>query len=244
MSNAQVGAILAGIFQSFRNMDRAAINRSYYAGHKYPTGLRHFDSHQNPNTNPSPNSRPRFYTEDAWTNELAIRMPELQEVTSARPRPCYPSGLGQADLLVCINDARELWFEIKGAWKYDRFKPHEYVLNPAFVKHFTSRSEGVPRDFEKLRVLQGRANTIACVLVVGFDRNGSHPYSISDREVSTLTRNAQIDDAWCKHYDEWDDIHQVADANYHGLRSGFRVRCWAWTREMGPSGTILASEGA
>lgn len=233
MLNEEIDNFVTGLLQTLRSMDRAAVTRSYYAGHNYPTGLRHWDKHLNPNTNPSPASRPRFYTEDAWANELTIRLPKISGISRAVPRPCYPDGTCNADLYVQLESGTEIWSEIKGAWKYDRFRPHDYVANPAFLKHLISITEGVSKDFEKLRKLIGRANTVALVLVIGFDRKTGHPQSIGKNEIAALIQNARLDNTWTSKYDEWEDVHQPTDSVHHGIREGFRVRCWIWWKAMG-----------
>ncbi len=213
---ANIHDLPALLFECLRQMDREATNRSYYQGVEYPTGLREYALHVNPNRNPNRTPRNVPY-EEAMTNRLA----ELIEQSglSVETYPRYPSG-EEGDLLVHLSDGSSLWIEMKGAWVYNL---HPTVNpNPNYRKHLTSPSEGLAKDFFKV---QGASATYVGILLIGFETDG---YRIWAGDIAALKQNANYGaHAWSEHTDEWSD----------NILQGSKVRVWFWWRRLAEAGS-------
>lgn len=199
------------LFDCLRQMDREATNKSFYEGVEYPTGLREYAMHVNPNRNPEYTPRGVLY-EKAITNRLAALLEQYG--LRVETYPPYPSG-DKGDLVVHFPDNTSLWIEMKGAWTYNLHP----TLNPNrnYRKHLVSESEGLAGDFHKVQKCPPR-DTHVGILLVGFE---APAYPISRHDIEQMKQNARIDlHRWCEHTDEWPD----------GIVDGSKVLVWFWWR--------------
>lgn len=205
----------ARLLAYLRQMDREAINKSYYGGQLYPTGLREYPNHHHPNLDPNVSPAGVRY-EDEWTRRI-IELLQADGVL-ADPFPTYPDGRRKADFLIRCQSGDSLWIEVKGAWTYNL---HPRVRgNGAFRKHLTSASEGVPKDFLKLDDVPPSLASNVGILLVGFEAP-AHGFLIGDSELALMKQVAKFDRfTWSEHRDEWQD----------GIVADSRVRCWLWYR--------------
>jgi hypothetical protein len=105
---------------------------------------------------------------------------------------------------------------MKGAWTYNL---HPQVnVNKPYLKHLTSATEGLAKDFHK--VCAAPASHVG-ILLVDFE---TPRFPISASDIDRMKHNAGYGQhAWSEHTDSWPD----------GITHGSKVSVWFWWRALG-----------
>lgn len=211
-----VAQVPSRIMEYLRRMDQEATSLNYYQGIEYPTRLREYVNHVFPNRDPRRTEKQKPY-EEAVTARLAELF--LEDGARAETFTPYPSG-EKGDLVVGCNGQESLWIEMKGAWTYNLHpRPNP---NGTYKKHLTSVTEGVPKDFLKLRRVTPDMATHVGILVFGFEAP-THGFRIKAEDLQLMKDNGEFSDfEWSECCDEWAD----------GILAGSKVRCWFWHRPV------------
>ncbi len=181
------------LFEALRKMDEEATNWSYDQGDEYPTGLRLYGMHVDPNRDPKKN--PRHRIEGAWPDRLAEILSLSDNGMLATAFPKYRESGEKGDLLVRFPDSTKLFLEMKPALTYVRETPQKIGSNASLYKwhllnvpKHAKDKKGAAYDFHKLRSLSANDADYAGVVLVAFDLVGR--FEVAETDIDQMKRNA------------------------------------------------------
>jgi hypothetical protein len=123
------------------------------------------------------------------------------------------------DLVVTLCDSRELWVELKTAWKaWFSCELGPIISNPSFKSYLwgTNRTHSLRHDFEKLGAVTDQSVAHRAVCLVGFDRVASP----MDQDVHDIVQGER---------DRGREWQVVTELHWQDRRCcDFRINVWAW----------------